>query len=118
MNIKTPSKVPNTEWSEPFLQGMIDRMGISYHKYGAVADAVGKIDEIESLRIRLQKYVDSGNTEYLMDVANFAMIEFMHKGPKKFRPTDSDESPGRAWLSDGYDEEMEISARANDYSIQ
>ena len=35
------------------------------------------MNAIENLKIRLQKYLDTGNTEYLADVANFAMLEFM-----------------------------------------
>ena len=30
---------PETEISIPFIQGMIDRMMVSFHKYGPVADA-------------------------------------------------------------------------------
>ena len=99
MTIKEPRNSPRTEWSQPFLQGMIDRIGVSYHKYGAVADAKG-IDVIKSLKVRLDRYVATGNTEWLMDVANYAMFEFMH--PKHasahFRATDSKESPGNVWL--------------------
>ena len=35
------------------------------------------IDSIKSLEKRLQMYKDTGNTEFLCDIANFAMIEFM-----------------------------------------
>jgi hypothetical protein len=89
---------------------MVDRMAISYHKYGAVADAKGKVDEVSSLLLRLAKYAGtrkvkelvatlpdvtaSKNTEFMMDVANFGMIVFMHEGPKKFKATDSNHSPG------------------------
>lgn len=36
------------------------------------------MDAIKNLEIRLQKYKETGNTEYLVDVANFVMLEFMH----------------------------------------
>ena len=44
-----------------------------------------------------------------MDVANFAMIEFMHPKHSKafFKATDSDGSPGRVW-NDG-----DVSARGH-----
>lgn len=99
---------PNTEFSVPFVQGMANRMAISYHKYGAVAEAYpDKVDAIKSLEVRLQLYlvggeikgikIPAGNREYLIDVANFAMIEFMfpkHAG-EYFEATDSNKSPGR-----------------------
>lgn len=97
MIIRTEN-VPPSEYSERFLQGMIDRMVVSFHKYGKVADAYpNDVDAIASLRQRLDKYAETGNTEYLMDVGNFAMIEFMHpRHPEShYRPTDSTESPGR-----------------------
>ena len=100
MDIKISGGVPDSEVSREFLQGMADRMGVSYCKYGAVADAYPhKVDAIDSLRARLDKYRLTGNTEWLMDVANFAMIEFMRpKHPEAhYRPTDSRESPGRVW---------------------
>src|SRR5258708_21786487 len=73
-------------------------MDVSFHKYGKVMDAIGKVDEIASLEKRLQKYKETRNTEWLMDVANFAMIEYMHRGAEAFRATDTDESPGLKYV--------------------
>lgn len=95
------SGAPGTEFSFPFVQGMADRMAVSYAKYGAVKDAYPeKVNALDSLRLRLKKYAETGNTEFLMDAANFAMIEFMHPAHKDayFKPTDSKESPGRKWF--------------------
>ena len=67
-----------SEVSRPFLQGMADRMATSFHKYGPITQAYPKdLDAIASLKYRLEKYEETGNTEWLIDVANFAMIEFM-----------------------------------------
>lgn len=102
---------PDSEFSEKFAQGMADRMAVSYHKYGLVSDAYPKkVDAIASLQKRLEKYAEDGNTEWLMDVANFAMIEFMYPRHKKahFRATDSQESPGRK-----FSKNKEFSAAAN-----
>lgn len=96
--VKKSGPVPASEFSDSFVQGMFDRMAVSFFKYGKVADAYPhKVDALASLRLRLEKYAETGNTEYLMDVANFAMIEFMrprHPGAF-FKSTDSDGSPGR-----------------------
>jgi hypothetical protein len=94
---------PATEFSAQFVQGMANRMAVSFHKYGPVADGFpDNIDAVASLHARLTKYAETGNTEWLMDVANFAMIEFMHPrhAGAHFAGTDSDQSPGRV-RSDG-----------------
>lgn len=90
--------LPPTEFSPEFVEGMKNRMAVSYAKYGPVAAGFpAKVDAIQCLRERLDKYVETGNSEWLMDVSNFAMIEHMHPAHPKahFRSTDSDESPGR-----------------------
>ncbi len=84
-------------FSERFADGMRARMVVSHHKYGHLADAYPeKIDSLRCLRERLARYEETGNAEWLIDTANFAMIEFMHPSHPlaHFRPTDSDESPG------------------------
>jgi hypothetical protein len=134
--INAPSKAPATEYSVEFLQGMVDRMAMSYFKYGAVAEAKGKIDEIACLMARLAKYCGKrrlvealalvpdvpgdGNTEWLMDVGNFSMIEFMQPSIQTahFKATTEKESPGRVWAPDEFDGSVETSARTNDLGIQ
>lgn len=96
--MRTVEEILATEFSEPFAQGMRDRMVTSFYKYGLLTDAYpDKVDAIGSLSERLRMYAETGNTEYLIDVANFAMIEFMH--PRRegafFAGTDDDGSPGR-----------------------
>ncbi|MCB9379408.1 MAG: hypothetical protein H6513_01820 [Acidimicrobiaceae bacterium] len=89
---------PTGEFSYEFVQGMANRMAVSYHKYGALADAYPhRMDALASIAQRLSMYAETGNTEWLMDVANYAMIEFMHPGHPvaHFEATDSDASPGR-----------------------
>jgi adenylate kinase family enzyme len=93
---------------------MADRMAVSWCKYGLVADAYPtRADAIASLHKRLEKYAETGNTEWLMDVANFAMIEFMRPRHSQahFRGTDSHESPGRVF-------EGLVSQRRNDAEVQ
>lgn len=96
--MKTVKEILSTEFNEFFVQGMRDRMVVSYYKYGSLKDAYPhNISAISSLTDRLREYAKTGNTEFLIDAANFAMIEFMHPRHEKafFKPTDSDESPGR-----------------------
>lgn len=108
---KTVEEILKTEFSPEFIQGMKDRMVISYHKYGAVAEAYPiRVDAIASLLQRLDKYAETGNTEYLIDAANFAMIEFMlPRHPHAFfQGTDDSGSPGRVALRTG-----EVDKRGN-----
>ena len=96
--MRAPSEVLTTEFSEAFVQGMRDRMVVSYFKYGPIADGFPhKVNAVTSLTDRLRKYAETGNTEFLIDAANFAMIEFMHPSHPNafFEGTDSDQSPGR-----------------------
>jgi len=111
MKFKDETLKSNTEFSLPFVQGMADRMAVSNAKYGDVTDAaVKKLDPLANLQVRLQKYRDTGNTEWLMDVGNCAMIEFMFpQHPNAhFRATSAAESPGRSLRETG-----ELTAVAN-----
>jgi len=88
---------PDTEFSEKFVQGMIDRVAVSFYKYGAAADNYpARKNALASLQARLDLYLSTGNTEYLIDAANFAMLEFMHPSlpDAHYTPTDSSGSPG------------------------
>ncbi len=113
--VRSAMAIPDTEWSMQFLQGMVDRMGLSWIKYGLVAEWFPKnLNALECLQLRLAKYAETGNTEYLMDAANFAMIEFMHpRNPNAFfKPTDSDGSPGRVRNTGAVDAERNTEAQA------
>lgn len=99
------------ECSQQFWDLMKNRMLVSYYKYGKVEDAMVPkgdgppkiINAVASAELRLQKYRDTKNVEYLVDAANFLMMEFMypqHPGAY-FKATDSDQSPGRIEHSSG-----------------
>lgn len=93
-----PQVVPDTEFCLDFVQGMYNRMCMSFFRYGKVAEGFpDKVNALKSMEKRLEEYHKTGNREFLMDAANFLMIEFMH--PKKedtfYKATDSKESPGR-----------------------
>lgn len=54
------------------------------------------IQAVKEIEPRLKKHLETGNTEWLIDVANFTMIEFIYPSVSgaAFHGTDSDESPG------------------------
>lgn len=96
--IRLRASCPHTEFSHEFLQGMLNRMAMSYHRYGPAAAAYpDKIDALASLRDRLVRYAETGNIEWLIDAGNFAMLEYMLPSHPNahFRATDSGDSPGR-----------------------
>jgi hypothetical protein len=91
-------KILDTEFSNTFVEAMKSRMIVGHYRYGKLADGYPhKINAIASLNDRLRAYARTGNTEFLIDAANFAMIEFMHPSidGAKFTGTDEDASPGR-----------------------
>lgn len=91
---KSIEEILKTEYSNKFDEIRKNMMVVSYYKYGPLKDNYGTykcMNAIENLKIRLQKYLDTGNTEFLADVANFAMLEFMNPSIEgaKYTPTDS-----------------------------
>jgi hypothetical protein len=91
------------------LQGMANRMAMSHFKYGVMAKNVAKgCDDMKGGRERLWMYDgvgepstrgkegNTGNTENLLDAANFFVIEYLfprHPDPH-FKAQTTEESPG------------------------
>lgn len=89
---------------------MKNRMVISFHKYGYLRDAYPeRCDSIGDMERRLEKFKQTKNIDFLVDVANFAMITYMFP-PKGsfFKGTDSHESPGRIRLDNQATDERNI----------
>lgn len=91
------------DYSEEFDELRKNRIIMSHYKYGWMADSypTGLADAVNSLEKRLALYKETGNTEWLIDVANFAMIEYKYPQHSNthFRATDSNESPGLSGIS-------------------
>lgn len=90
------SEVLKQEYSERFDELRKYAVKVSYFKYGPAKKnfAEGRVDAVASLRKKLLAYERTGNTEYLVDVANYAMFEFMYPlHPKAhYKATDDDRS--------------------------
>jgi hypothetical protein len=85
------------EYSDQFDKLRKNRVEVSFYKYGSARDnfASGRVDAIGSLELCLDKFKKTGNTEYLLDVANYAMFRYMYPMPNEFyKATDSTESAG------------------------
>ena len=97
------------DFSTAFVEKMKNAIETSYYKYGWSSKTYPELAQAHKcIEQRLELYRKTHNTEYLVDVANFAMLEFMHPAylNAKYTPTDSDKSCG---LADGisYKELME-----------
>lgn len=90
------------DWELPFrafFGHMTNRMTFSGHKYGPVRDSYPtRIDALTCMKQRLNKYHETHNIEWLIDAANFILIEAMcpRYEDAVFHATSSDESPGLA----------------------
>ena len=90
---KSIEDILKTEYSERFDKIRKDMMIMSYYKYGPMKENYDKfkcMDALRNIEKRIQKYKETGNTEFLADVANFAMIEFMYPSIEgaRYTPTD------------------------------
>lgn len=98
------------EYSEEFDELRKNRVKTSYYKYGSVKINFGEklVEAIPTVEVCIEKYRQTGNTEYLCDAANYLMFEFMY--PQKegafFRATDSNESAGIVGISVGQMERL------------
>lgn len=104
-------EVPNTEYSVEFDTLRKNRVAVSFHKYGSAARNFGGglVKALPTMELCVAKYNETGNTEYLLDAANYLMFEFMYpQHPKKhFRATDSGESAGIVGMSEKEIEEFD-----------
>lgn len=90
-------EILSKDWCPDFIKKMQNRIIVSHYKYGWMKDTYPQLAQAaKEIEPRLKKYYETGNTEWLIDIANFAMIEFMHPSVPgaHFKGTDSEESPG------------------------
>lgn len=88
----------NNGFSSDFAKRMNNAMEMSLHKYGEISQAYPhKVDAIKSLEKRLKLYKETGNADYLVDIANFAMIEFQLPAHPSYHDTPTDGGEGRCW---------------------
>lgn len=102
IELKFPSAVPLDHIDAEFMQMQLNRMAVGYYNYGHVRRNTDVANWVKALKERVKLYQKTGNTEWLIDAANYAMIEFMTPQHRKahFRATSKTESPG-AELIDG-----------------
>ena len=95
--------LPSSEWSEEFEKRRKNRVATSRHKYGSAKDNFGKhfVSALKSAELCKRKYLETGNTEYLLDMGNYIMFEYMYPSVPSayFNATDSGGSAGISGIS-------------------
>ena len=72
---KSIEEILRKDWNEDFISKMRNRIIVSHYKYGDMDKNYPELaSAVESLKRRLELYEKTHNTEYLVDIANFAMI--------------------------------------------
>lgn len=71
------AELKQSEWSRNFENLMRNRLLMGAFRYGLLrAKGEQGYDLIASMRRRIELYNETGNLEYMVDVANLAMLEF------------------------------------------
>jgi len=97
---KTRAQIIAIQLSHLFITGMEDRLVHGYLTYQNCQPPnktfPSKCNALESAQQRIKNYEKDGNTEWLIDAANFLQFEFQFPSHPQgyFRSTRSDESPG------------------------
>lgn len=87
-----------SEWCNEFECHMRDRMVMGAIRYGCLGmPGKHQYDRVAEVKKRIQKYETSGNTEFLVDVANMALVEFVEGNHpnKHFKAIDDGEHAKR-----------------------
>lgn len=73
----TYEELSKTEWSPKFETLMRNRLVMGAIRYGRLKSKnKAQYERISSMIRRLELYAQTGNDEYLVDVANMALLEF------------------------------------------
>lgn len=95
----TREQILARDFSEGFVNKMKNAIEMSHYKYGWASKTYPELAQAyKCIKERLELYEKTHNKDYLVDVANFAMLEFLYPAfeDAKYTPTDSDKSPGLA----------------------
>ena len=87
------------EYSEEFDNLRKNRVKMSFYKYGSARDNFGggRVDALKTAEMCLEAFKKDGNTEHLVDAANYMMFRYMYPyDGEKFEATDSSGSVGTA----------------------
>ena len=95
----TREEILKKDFSEAFIDKMKNAIEMSHYKYGWAKKTYPELAQAyKCIAERLEAYIKTHNKEYLIDVANFAMLEFLYPAfpDARYSPSDSDKSTGLA----------------------
>lgn len=72
------NEVRKTVWCQPFLEYMFNRLLMGYLRYGPKKPNAPKYNYIKAIKDKIKLYEEIGNDELLVDIGNYAMLEFRH----------------------------------------
>lgn len=81
--IPTVDELYRMQWNAEFEKLMRNRLAMGALRYGFLSEQIGrcKTDNITQIQMRLDNYVKTKNAECLIDIANFALVEFTVNKP-------------------------------------
>ncbi|HPI18738.1 MAG TPA: hypothetical protein PKY56_00070 [Candidatus Kapabacteria bacterium] len=74
--------IKETQWSVEFEELMRNRLVMGAFRYGMFGKQSKKYDHTSSIPKRLELYKQTKNAEYLVDIANLCMAEYIDNKPK------------------------------------
>ena len=92
-------EILSRDFSSAFIEKMKNAIVTSHFKYGWANKTYPELAQAyKCAKERLEEYEKTHNKEYLVDVANFVMLEFLYPAfsDARYTPTDSDKSIGLA----------------------
>ena len=93
-----------TNWFPEFVRLMRNRMLMGIYRHGHISDPnQPDFDRVGSALHRLHLYVETGNGEHLVDVANLCGIEFEKATHPRFHFTAQDDAYHTEVVSRGHD---------------
>lgn len=99
----TKIQLPNTEYNHDVDTLRLNRVKMSYFKYGSAKINFGDriVSALGSMNKCIDKYKETRNTEYILDAMNYLMFEFMYPSidDTYFKATDSTGSAGIEGIS-------------------
>jgi hypothetical protein len=95
----TREDILRRDFSEEFILKMKNAIEMSHYKYGWASKTYPELAQaVKCVQERLDLYEKTHNKDFLIDIANFAMLEYLYPSYKdsKYVPMDSKDSPGLA----------------------
>jgi len=90
--MRTLDDVKKMNVDDTFIEHMVNAMCMSAFKYGDVKEVCGEV-AIEKMNKEIEMFMEDGNTEHMVNVANYAMLRYMFpQEGERYIGTDSNKS--------------------------